>query len=275
MLRTGQIIKNLSNQWEVSSLEESFLCVAKGRLKNEDITPLVGDFCEFENNVITKILPRKNELKRPSIANVDIALIVVSVKAPDLSLSLLDKQITIITSKKVTPVICWTKLDLLTKKELPEIKKIIKYYQKIGILSLSNKYPFLFKLFLRKKVVVLTGQSGAGKSTFINKLAKNIKQKTSPISLALGRGKHTTRCTELFRVASFQIADTPGFSALNLDLLKKDEIKNTFIEFKKYKCEYKNCNHSEEKNCGVKNAVKSCDIIVSRYNNYLSFIGGK
>ncbi len=270
----GQIVKIISNLYTVKMDNELVDCRARGKFRNEGTTPLVGDYCiiDKENNYILEILPRKNSLKRPMIANVDCALIVTSVKKPDLSLNLLDKLLSLSLISNITPVICLTKLDLLNKEELKEVNNIIKYYQKIGFKVLRNTEKFKLKMLLKNKLIVLAGQTGAGKSSLLNRLNKKLNLETNEISEALGRGKHTTRHVEVFKVGNMYIADTPGFSSLDLDEFNEEDIKRSFIEFSKYNCYFNDCKHIKEKNCGVIKALKKGEILESRYNNYLSFI---
>lgn len=275
MLVEGKIIKIVSNLYSVKVKEEILECRARGKFRKEEITPLVGDFCkiDYENKYILEILPRKNYLMRPMIANVDVALIVASVKDPNLSLNLLDKMLSVITLNQIEPMIYFSKMDLLNTQEKKDFKKIIKYYDGIGI-PVINKPKKLLKR-LQNKMVVVTGQTGAGKSTLLNKLDKNLKLKTDEISKALGRGKHTTRHVELYKIKNCYIADTPGFSSIDFTENTKEEIKDSFREFKKYTCEYKNCMHDKEKNCEVKKAVQRGEILSSRYENYLDFLKKK
>ncbi len=274
MLKKGKIIKIISNLYSVKVNDEIIECQARGKFRKEEITPLVGDLCEidYENKYIINILSRNNFLTRPMIANVDVALIVVSVKLPNLSLNLLDKMISIVSLKEIIPVICFSKLDLLNKNEKKELKNIIKYYKKIGYQVLINKDLRKIKKALKNKTVVITGQTGAGKSTLLNRLNKDLNLKTDEISLSLGRGKHTTRHVELFKFKDFYIADTPGFSSLDFKDFTKEEIKKSFKEFSNYNCEFKNCLHDKEKRCQVKEAVERKEILQSRYDNYLDFI---
>lgn len=273
----GKIIKIISNLYTVQTIEGKIECQARGKFRNEKITPLVGDICKIDekNNYILEILPRKNELDRPMIANVDAALIVVSVKKPDLSLNLLDKMISIIKIKNIEPILCFSKLDLLKKEEHKEIKQIMSYYKHLGIKVVKNTEIHKIKKILKEKNVVITGQTGAGKSTLLNKLDKSLNLKTDEISESLGRGKHTTRHVELFAFKNFYIADTPGFSSLNFNNNTKEEIRNSFIEFNAYSCPFKNCMHAKEKDCAVKKAVEAHKILESRYNNYIEFIKNK
>ncbi len=270
----GKIIKIISNLCTVKTSVGTYDCIPRGKFRKEAIVPLVGDYCliDPENHYILEILPRKNELARPMIANVDVALIVTSVKQPNLSLSLLDKMISIVLLNKITPILCFTKFDLATKEEKQELKKIIHYYKKIGFIVTDNKHLKKLMPYLKKKVVVITGQTGAGKSTFINKMDKNLHLKTDEISQSLGRGKHTTRHVELFSIKNFYIADTPGFSSLEIQNKSKEEIRDSFVEFQNYPCPFKNCLHDKEKDCGVKRAVEEKKILKSRYQNYLEFI---
>lgn len=270
----GKIVRIVSNLYTVDVNGKLYNCHARGKFRNEKLTPLVGDLCNIdpENNYILEINSRKNELQRPVIANVDIALIITSCKSPDLSLSLLDKLISNVIINRIDPVICFTKLDLLNKEELKMIKKIMKYYSSIGIKVFNNKENFRLKRFLKNKTVVLTGQTGAGKSTLLNKLDKKLNLKTQEISEALGRGKHTTRHVELFNIGKILIADTPGFSALEFTNITKEELKESFKEFNNYDCEYKDCIHNNEKNCAIKKAVQNGEILESRYENYLKFL---
>lgn len=271
----GRITRIISNLYTVSANGIDYFCRARGKLREKNITPLVGDICEFDahNKYILEINKRKNELLRPSIANVDFALVVTSMKKPDLSLTLLDKMLSIILINKVTPVICFTKLDLMTKKEKKEYKEIIYYYKKIGFKVINNKNMLKLRRIIKNKLIVLAGQTGAGKSTLLNKLNSKLNLDTNPISESLGRGIHTTRHIELFEFENCFIADTPGFSSIEFKNNSKDEIKNSFREFNNYKCNFNDCNHNKEKNCAVKEAVVQGKILKSRYNNYISFLG--
>lgn len=274
-VKEGQIVKIISNLYTVKVENEFLECSARGKFRNDKISPIVGDIVVIDINdkQIKEIKKRHNELKRPVIANVDVALIVTSVRKPDLSLNLLDKLICNITYNKIEPIICFTKLDLLSFKERRQLKKIIKYYKKIGIKVVTNKNIRNIKKVLAGKIVVLTGQTGAGKSSLINKLDKNLHLATGEISEALGRGRHTTRHVELYNIDKFYVVDTPGFSSLEFEFDNIQELKDTFIEFANYKCEFKDCLHNHEKKCAIKEAVLEGKILESRYNNYLKFLG--
>ena len=270
----GRIIKNISNTYTVIADNKLYECKPRGKFRNEGLTPLVGDLVKFDpkENYLLEIKERRNSLDRPSISNVDIALIVTSLKKPDLSLNLLDKEISSILLENIEPVICFTKLDLLDKKEIKEFKKIMKYYQKLGIKVFTNKKLNKLIKYLKNKYVVLTGQTGAGKSSLINKMDNTKDILVGEISNALNRGKHTTRHTEFHEVKNIFIADTPGFSSLDLDKYSKEYIRDSFLEFKNNTCPYKDCMHLKESACDIKNKVNKEIILKARYDNYCSFI---
>lgn len=270
----GQIIKVISNLYMVKTGDMLYGCRARGKFRKDNISPIVGDnvVIDPDNNVITEILPRKNELDRPVIANVDMAFIVTSTKKPNLDLNLLDKLISVITFNNIEPIICFTKLDLLNEVELEVISNLRKYYEMIGIRVVYSTETNIIKKIIKGNIVVLAGQTGAGKSSLLNKLDDKLNIKTDEISEALGRGKHTTRHVELYSISDGYVADTPGFSALDLKNMDKEDLKNTFIEFANYECKFRDCIHKKEKECGVKDALKDKMILQSRYNNYLLFL---
>lgn len=273
MNKNGYITRIISNLFTVETVDgEIYECRARGKFRNDSVAPLVGDFVviDCENAYILEIAKRRNELLRPQIANVDVGLILTSVKNPNLSLNLLDKQLAVVQAANIEPIICISKMDLLSKSELKEVKEIFKYYKKIGFKVVSNRHLFKLKRYIKDKTVVLTGQTGAGKSTLLNKLDRTLDLKTNPISKALGRGVHTTRHVELFKVGKARIADTPGFSALDLHF-SKENLAELYPDFKGYSCKFDNCSHVNEKDCGVKEAVQEGKIRKSRYENYVKF----
>lgn len=272
--KTGKIVKIVSNLYTVNSDNELYDCRARGKFRFDKISPLVGDIVDFDakEKYITNIHERKNSLNRPQISNVDIALIVTSIKKPELSLNLLDKLILVIKHNNIEPVICATKMDLVSFFNRGVYKKIFKYYENIGIKVFYNTDLNDLKKYLQNKTVVLTGQTGAGKSTLLNKLNKDLNLETNPISEALGRGVHTTRHTEIHEINSIYFADTPGFSSINLDGITKESILVGFPEFNKYTCDFKDCKHIDEKSCKVKDAVNNKKILKSRYENYKLFM---
>lgn len=272
----GKIIKIISNDYTVLCNNIEYVCKSRGKFRKQNVTPIVGDnvIFDIDNKYILDVLKRDNELIRPPVSNVDQAIIITSVKDPDFSTNLLDKLIMVIEYNNITPIICFTKLDLLNSNQLDNIKIYIDYYRSIGYKVFLNTEINEIKEILKDKISVFTGQSGAGKSTLLNKLDPDLSIKTDEISYALGRGKHTTRHTELLNINDGLVADTPGFSSLDLSDINNADIRDNFIEFNNYKdaCEYRDCMHDKETNCKVKDNVNNGIILKSRYNNYLSFI---
>lgn len=270
----GKIIKLISNDYTVLTQNQKYVCKSRGKFRNMKINPLVGDEVIFDenNNYILEVLPRKNYLLRPPVANVDQAVIITSVKHPDFSSNLLDKLLCIIEFNNIKPIICFTKLDLLDYNELEEIKKIIDYYKKIYEVYINDDIEKIKHIF-KDKITVFTGQSGAGKSTLLNKLDNSLQIKTNEISIALGRGKHTTRHVELIPLYDGLVADTPGFSAVDFADMTNADIRDNFIEFNNYRenCKYKDCMHNKEDECAIKKEIDH-NILKSRYENYLNFI---
>lgn len=272
----GQIVKIHSDLHFVQAENTVFPCKCRGIFRKEKILPLVGDFVEFsaEKNLIEKILPRKNEFSRPKVSNIDQAFLITSLVSPDFSLNLLDKLLVLMELHSVRPIICITKRDLISDDVYEMIDKQLDYYQKIGYTVVFNTELDKIKQLLKGKTSVFTGQTGAGKSTLLNKLMPDWHLETGEVSVALGRGKHTTRVVTLYEAFDGKVMDTPGFSALDFNQYSKEDIRDGFIEFRSYPCPFKDCLHTKEVECEVKKAVRDNNIMKSRYLNYLSFIGG-
>ena len=273
----GKIIKVLSNDYTVKLDNGEILTTkARGVFRNKNITPLVGDnvVINKEKKIIEEVLTRKNELIRPPVSNIDQAVIVTSCIRPDFSSNLLDKMLNIIEYNNINPIIVITKYDLLS--DTSYIDNIINYYKKIGYKVFVNNQIEEIKKIFKNKVTILTGQTGVGKSTLINKIG-DMNLATNEISEALGRGKHTTRHVELYDLLNGLIADTPGFSSLSFIDMTKEDIRDNFIEFNEYKdkCEYRNCMHINEENCEIKRKVCDNIILKERYDNYIKFIEEK
>lgn len=271
MLRNGLITKVNSDTFTVRYYEGDIDCKCRGKNRYIKFKPVVGDkvLVNIELGIIESVEERQNSLLRPPVANIDIALIVTSLVKPNLSLNLLDKLISIITINNIEPVIVFSKLDLASKEELKKVKVLSKYYEDIGIKVFDNRKYKKLKKYLKGKIVTVCGQTGAGKSTLLNNFDKKLNLETNEISESLGRGKHTTRIVELFELDKFYIVDTPGFSSIDINIYSKEEIKNSFKEFKNLECKFKNCSHINELGCSVKNNKK---ILRSRYENYRKFI---
>ncbi len=271
---TGRVIKLISNKWTVLVEGHFYECSSIGKFKYLKISPLVGDIVEIdkENNVIKNIMPRKNELVRPPIANVDQAIILVSCREPNFSSNLLDKMLVVIEYNNIKPIICFTKYDLLD--DTSEMDEIINYYRTIGYTVYINKEISDIKNLLKDKISVLTGQTGVGKSSLLNSLKEDLNLATGEISKALGRGRHTTRHVELLDIDGGLVADTPGFSSLDFIGMDKKDIKDNFIEFYENEdnCKYQDCLHIKEDGCYIKKLVSEGKIRNTRYENYKKFI---
>lgn len=273
----GQIIKIVSDLHIVSYNGKNYDCKCRGKFRKDKIIPKVGDYVIFDSGkkVIEKVLPRKNSFQRPSVANIDQAFLITSLRLPDFSLNLLDKLLVLMELHNVEPIICITKRDLLSTNELEKIDEALAYYKKLGYQVIYNTDIDKIKKLLNNKTSVFTGQTGAGKSTLLNKLNPDWNLDTGEVSTALGRGKHTTRVVELFEIENGKVLDTPGFSALDFYEYSNEQIRDGFIEFKDYPCIYKDCMHKNEEECRVKIAVNDNNIMKSRYENYLKFIERK
>ena len=244
----------------------------RGKLRNQNIEPMVGDnvFVDIKNNTIEKIEQRKNCLNRPLVSNIDKLLIVMSTSIPVFSSYLIDKFLIIAASNNIEPIIIITKTDMISLKEKNEIKKYINYYRKLGIKTYINTSVKKIKKEFRGSVTALCGQTGSGKSSLLNRIDVTLKLKTGEVSESLGRGKHTTRLVELLEVNGGLIADTPGFSSLDLNIDKKD-IKNYYPEFN-IPCKYRTCLHIGEDGCEIKSLVNKGKIPKWRYENYIKFV---
>lgn len=280
MLR-GRIIRSLSGFYTVDSQGQSIICKARGRFRKESLKPVVGDWCLFNvddqgQGYIMEIEERKNELVRPPISNIDQALIFVSWKDPDFSSLLLDRFLAVVEDKGIEPIIIVTKIDLADENDDPQ--KYLSAYEKAGyrIYYLSSKKGIgisdIQNIF-QNKVSVLTGQSGVGKSSLLNAISPNLTLQTGEISTALGRGRHTTRHVELFGLLGGWVADTPGFSSLQLDMSAR-ELAVSYHDFAvlSSSCKYRGCLHQHEPSCAVKKAVEEGKISQERYEHYLMFL---
>lgn len=244
----------------------------RGKLRNQKVSPVVGDnvIVDVTNKTIEKVEPRKNYLERPLVANIDKLLIVMSTSIPAFSSYLIDKFLLIAYKNEIEPIIVITKTDMITMKEKNEIKKYINYYRKLKIKIYVNTSVSKIKKEFASSVVALCGQTGAGKSTLLNKIDASLSLKTGEVSTSLGRGKHTTRLVELLEVNDGLIADTPGFSSLELNIPKK-EIKKYYDDFNK-PCKYRSCLHIKEEGCSIIDEVNKGKIPDWRYQNYLKFM---
>lgn len=275
-MNKGTIIRIISNQYLVLLEDGSeVLSVAMGKLR-KDKKPLVGDHVEvefFDHQVgIQKIQERKNFLYRPAIANVDQAVIVMSTKEPDFSTVLVDRLIFLISLANIEPVLCISKMDLIEQDD--PIYQSIEDYQKSGYKVFLSGKDFDEKDIIAcfdHKVSVLTGQSGAGKSSLLNRIHPEFELNTQMTSKALGRGKHTTRHCQLFPIGNGWVADTPGFSSLDFSKIELRELADAIPDFRQVEgnCKFRDCVHLNEPDCCIKQAVNDRKISAIRYQNYV------
>lgn len=280
-MRKGRIIRVLSGFYTVYDGYESVICKARGKFRKDDLKPLVGDLCDFtkegdNEGYIMNIHPRKNQLIRPPMANIDQAIIVVSAKEPDFSTILLDRFLALIEHEKIEPIIVVTKMDLV-EKDSP-LHEILESYQNAGYRLYttrqdSDETNAMISTLFNSKISVFTGQSGVGKSSLLNRLLPELELKTGVISNVLGRGKHTTRHVELFELFGGWVADTPGFSNLDLNMTDR-ELAVSYHDFSELsnECKFRGCLHKSEPGCRVKEAVENGEITNERYQHYLLFL---
>ena len=281
----GKIIKGIGGFYYVDTENGLYECRARGIIRKNKITPLVGDRVsisvvdeENKKGVVEEIEERDTELVRPPIANVDKALIVFAIKNPSPNLSLLDRFIVLAEKENLEIVIVFTKVDLDTDGELLGELKDIYEVSGYKVISVSNKLKLnidKIKEELKENTVVFAGPSGVGKSSLLNEVDKNFELKTGEVSDKIKRGKHTTRHAELLKLeCGGMVADTPGFSSLTLDDIDESELKEYFIEFDKYdECRFgSRCIHENEPSCAVKEAVENGDISKKRYESYIQLL---
>lgn len=280
-LAKGTVIGLIAGYYDVETDEDLIRTRARGVFRQKKQKPAVGDHVEIQiddqgTSYLVKIFPRMNRIGRPAVANVSHVLLVISAVQPDFSLQLLDRFLTFFAWQKVAVTVYLSKADLLKNSaKLDQIKQDLAYYQKIG-------YPVYFDAETLAKelnqkigtdqIWTLAGQSGAGKSTLLNKLKKDANQETGQISMVLNRGKHTTRKVQLFKLGKGFLADTPGFSSIDLTPIKLDQLKDYFLEFKKASahCKFRGCLHLKEPKCEVKRLLAESEISQSRYDDYLA-----
>ena len=270
------ILKSIGGFYYVKSGNEVIECKAKGKFRNLSLSPVAGDIVDTEfdgsTNVITKIYPRKNKFIRPPFANLDLLVLVISTVDPAPNYLVIDKMCAIAENKNVQVIM------VITKTDMAEYENIRSVYAKAG-----------FKVFytgadddgqleeirreMQGKLCVFSGNSGVGKSTLLNKLFPHLSLETGITSKKLGRGKHTTRRVEIFETDGCMVADTPGFSSVELvddNFISKDDLQYAFVEFAPYlgSCKFADCRHINEIGCAVKGAVDGGEIPQSRYESY-------
>lgn len=276
----GIIISASSNLYQTEVENKIYNCNARGKFKKDKTNLLVGDKVEITianeekaEGVIEKILPRYNEIKRPKMANLTCIILVISMKMPSPDLLLLDKELALAKKLKINTIICFNKVDLVTQEE---VEKLSKIYKNIGYkviqTNAKNKAEIdKIKPFLENNITAFAGNSGVGKSTLTNSIFGTELTQEGIISNKNKKGKNTTTKVTLYKYnKNSYIADTPGFSTLELTEIPLDELDKCFIEFLPYlsECEFGGCKHIKEEKCGVKEAVKDGKISLERYENY-------
>ena len=279
-MNQGIIIENISNIFKIMCENELYICDARGKLKKDDIKPVVGDKVNFEITkmeekigVIEEILPRKNYIKRPKIANINQIVLVISSKMPKPDLLMLDKQLAFAEYMNIKPVIVINKIDLA--KEIAEkIKEQYKFtnYEIIETNAKENIGIHELRNVLKNKISVFSGNSGVGKSTLLNDLFEDNLTLEGKISSKNKRGKNTTTTVKLYELEENTfIADSPGFSTFDIYEIETTNLAEYFVEFREYieNCEFVGCTHIKEENCGIKQALKENKIPQNRYERYI------
>lgn len=279
-MKQGIIIENISNIFKIICENELYTCDARGKLKKDDIKPVVGDKVNFEitkieekTGVIEEILPRKNYIKRPKIANINQIVLVISSKMPKPDLLMLDKQLAFAEYMNIKPVIVINKIDL-AKEIAEEIKEQYKFtnYEIIETNAKKNIGIYELRNVLKNKISVFSGNSGVGKSTLLNDLFEDNLTLEGKISSKNERGKNTTTTVKLYELEENTfIADSPGFSTFDIYEIETTNLAEYFVEFKEYieNCEFVGCTHIKEENCGIKQALKENKISQNRYERYI------
>ena len=282
----GKIMKGIAGFYYVGVVESGvYECKAKGIFRKDKIKPLVGDDVEIEvlneeeklGNIV-KILPRRSELIRPAVANIDQALVIFAAREPKPNLSLLDRFLVIMEKQDVPVIICFNKQDLCDEEEVGRLKEI---YEACGyplVLASAKQGEGIeeIKSLLRGKTTTVAGPSGVGKSSLTNLLQNEVQMETGEISKKLGRGRHTTRHSQIIQIEKDTwLYDTPGFTSFYVEEIEKEELRFYFREFSKYEgtCRFQGCTHTHEPGCMVKNALEEGKISKERYENYLELYG--
>lgn len=280
----GKIVKGIGGFYYVHVQGAGiYECRAKGIFRKDKKKPLVGDDVvisvqdeEKKAGNVDVLLPRKNELIRPAVANVDQALVVFAVSSPKPNLNLLDRFLISMRQQELPVIICFNKIDLAEEKELDDLKEVYKACGcRVMFISVAERFGLEeLERMLEGKTTVVAGPSGVGKSSLTNYLQPNAAMEVGSVSKKIDRGRHTTRHTELIWIKQdTYFLDTPGFSSLYLQNLQREELRDYFPEFLPYEkqCRFQGCMHISEPDCGVKEALKEGKIHPSRYENYKLF----
>ncbi|NLY35742.1 MAG: ribosome small subunit-dependent GTPase A [Tissierellia bacterium] len=271
---TGRILKSIAGDYWVETKEDPIVCRPRGLFRHEGKKPTVGDMVEVKDATITNILPRKNLLLRPNVANVDKALLVFSLNDPKPDFLTLDALIVNVLYEGIEPVLVFNKSDLVNSEDIEKINLLYSCFSRFFISTLDKESLKGFIEELSPGVYVLAGPSGAGKSSMINALSGKELFVVGALSVKIKRGKHTTRHNELIYLGKdVYLADTPGFQTLDLTSMETKELRQYYPEFLDLDpCRYDDCLHDKEPACGVKKALSEGLLEESRYKNYLALL---
>lgn len=281
-MKTGVITKGIGGFYYVDTGEAIYECRARGKFRLMDISPLVGDVVEIEVDEVSKqgymldIHARSNEMVRPAIANVDQVMVVFAAKSPDINMTLLQKFLIYAEQVGLNIVVCINKIDL---DENQDYKAVMEMLQSIPYKVITTSTKQLIgiedlKLALKDKTTVFAGPSGAGKSSLLNLVQEGLMLKIGDLSKKIDRGTHTTRHAELINLnMGGRVADTPGFTSLELTNIEPEMLQELFPEFQRYiDCKFTRCLHDSEPQCGVKKALQEGKITTMRYDYYLGLL---
>lgn len=276
----GKIIKGIGGFYYIKTIEGIIECKARGKFRHKDMKPMVGDNVDISvsngKGVIEDIKDRVSELIRPNVANVTQAFVVFAIKNPDINFDLLNKFLILCEYNNIKAIVCLNKVDLATEDEKKELEKFINDigYDVLFINAKKGLGIETLKKKLSNNETVLCGPSGAGKSTLINTLINRIYMETGVVSEKIGRGKHTTRHSELIEIENGYLVDSPGFSNISVNFITKEELRYCFPEFEEYnhKCKFTGCLHNKEPECAVKKALNNKKINQFRYNIYIRIL---
>lgn len=274
IVKQGIVVRALAGFFYVQIDKEIIECKASKKLKGKNRKIIVGDYVmvNIDDNYIIECLPRENQLIRPLICNVVNSFLVFSAAEPAMNFGLLDRMISLMEINHLKTTILITKCDLLSNTELVQLKSKLEYYVQIGYtviyLDIDTK-PDQVTAMLTADKYIITGQTGVGKSTLINKIIPDLNLQTQEISKVLGRGKHTTREVTFYKYQNSYLIDSPGFSSLELNE-DVDRVRDSFIDFFKLasSCKFNGCYHISEPSCEVKHQLENGSILESRYENY-------
>lgn len=278
-MKNNIVLKSIGGFYYIKTADGTVIeCKAKGKFRKLALSPLAGDVVETEyeqgTNVITRIHERKNQFVRPPFANLDLLIMVIATTEPSPNYFVIDKMCAIAQHKNAEVAIAITKADLAHSEEIKEIYTKAGYKVFVTGEGHTDQLEAL-KENMKGKICAFAGNSGVGKSTLLNRLFPDLQLETNAISQKLGRGKHTTRQVEIFDMGDCMVADTPGFSSIELDrdnFISKYDLPYAFVEFAPYldECRFADCSHTSEIGCRVKQAVEAGDISQSRYDSYVA-----